>query len=656
MLTFEQIKKVQVSVAQGFSPFKMNRGSFLYKDKISNLKKLNATIILESENELRLEFKTSDGKIAGNLLAERTEDSILLTPNFLDEKTNRLFLTFPVLEKHFYGAGETFSHFDLAGERVRIWVAEHQNARRISKKVILQKLFGAKQKKVNHLDKYESYYVQPTFVTDGKWFFHADTSSYAEFDFRIQGQFSVQLRDNAKITITKAQSFLELSKKLSQKLGIQNELPDWVYNGAILGIQQGTQIVEKKIQEAKKRGVLVAGVWCQDWCGCRKTKFGYQVMWNWQFDSTLYPELKEKISEWKKEGIAFLGYINPFLTLEGSLYKTAQKKGYCVKNAAGEDYQVTITTFPAAMVDFTNPDAWEWYKNVIKENMIDLGMSGWMADFGEYLPVDAVLFSKENARSLHNKWSSLWAKLNAEAIKERGKSGEIVFFTRAGFTETIKYSPLMWNGDQHVDWSLDDGLASVIPATLSLGMSGFALCHSDIGGYTTIMQMTRTKELLLRWEEMNVFSPFMRSHEGNQPARNVQFDSDEELLTHLARCTKLHLSLTPYIKTLVKEAAQNGTPVMRPLFYHYEEENAYSEKYEYLFGHDILVCPVTKSGVSKMSVYLPSDSWIHVWTKQEFSGGKIEVDCPIGKMPVFVRKNSDYQELKNIFEEEVWQR
>ena len=30
-----------------------------------------------------------------------------------------------------------------------------------------------------------------------------------------------------------------------------------------------------------------------------------------------------------------------------------------------------------------------WYKNLIKENLIDFGMAGWMADFGEYTPVGA---------------------------------------------------------------------------------------------------------------------------------------------------------------------------------------------------------------------------------------------------------------------------
>lgn len=143
---------------------------------------------------------------------------------------------------------------------------------------------------------------------------------------------------------------------------------------------------------------------------------------------------------------------------------------------------------------------------------------------------------------------------------------------------------MMWTGDQHVDWSIDDGLPAVIPATLSLAMSGYGIAHSDVGGYTTIMHMRRSKELLLRWEEMNVFSPLFRTHEGNQPVNNVQFDDDEELLAQLAKCGRMHVALKDYLKGLVAEEISDGTPVMRPLFYHYDEAEAYTEKTEYLLG------------------------------------------------------------------------
>ena len=64
-------------------------------------------------------------------------------------------------------------------------------------------------------------------------------------------------------------------------------------------------------------------------------------------------------------------------------------------------------------------------------------------------------------------------------------------------------------------------------------MSGFALTHSDIGGYTgtdlklpyvgwrlfACWHLVRSRELLMRWAEMNVFAgAVFRSHEGLLPA------------------------------------------------------------------------------------------------------------------------------------------
>ena len=273
-----------------------------------------------------------------------------------NRKCNRYWITIPALQKeHFYGCGETFSKFDLRGENVRIWVAEHQNSNRISKKIISEKMRGKRPDQVQEFSKYESYYVQPTFVSSEKYYVHVDGTSYMEFDFRRDGEVTLHMRENAPVIIEGADSFAELSERLTARLGRQKELPDWIYDGVILAMQEGTDVVERKLAEAEKNGLPVVGVWCQDWSGCRRTKFGYQVMWNWAWDQELYPGLDEKIREWNAKGIRFLGYINPFLAIEKELYQYATEHGYCVKNAAGEDYLVTITTFPAAMVDFTNP-------------------------------------------------------------------------------------------------------------------------------------------------------------------------------------------------------------------------------------------------------------------------------------------------------------
>lgn len=645
-----RFRQMELEIGFGENRFSMKRGSFDYKQKNSGFRRLELRETEETAHGWELVYHDPITGQEIRLCVIRGEKQLKVSwKGAVPEKVNRFRVTFPAGEEHIYGCGETYSRLDLKGELVRVWVAEHQNSRRISGKIIREKLTGKHPERILPFKKYESYYAQPTFVSSHKYFVHVDTNAYSEFDFRNPAKITLRLQEPPVFTVGWGGSFEEVSERLSDLLGRQNSLPDWIYHGGILAVQEGPEAVDRKLQKAFDAGVRVNGVWCQDWSGCRRTGFGYQVMWNWRFDGELYPELPERIKKWREQGVRFLGYINPFLAIEKDIYREASEKGYCVKDKEGRDYLVTITTFPAAMVDFTNPEAYQWYKNLIRENMISIGMSGWMADFGEYLPVDCVLYSGEDPGVVHNTWPAIWAGLNREVIRECGMEGEIFFFTRAGHTGTIANSDMMWTGDQHVDWSVDDGLPSVIPATLSLAMSGYCITHSDVGGYTTIMHMRRSRELLMRWEEMNAFSPLFRSHEGNQPVNNVQFDDDEELLGQLARCTELHCRLTDYLKDCVEEAAQRGIPVMRPLFYHYDEEPLYTDKSAYLLGRDILVAPVLKEGAAERDCYLPKDRWVHLFTKEEYGGGPVTVHAPIGQPPVFVRRDSaSFEELIKI--------
>ncbi|MBQ1396842.1 MAG: alpha-glucosidase [Eubacterium sp.] len=653
MSILERLEDAELALWAGENHFTMSRGSFVYLRDIRGIKLLKRVDAIREEGCLRLVYEGLPELVV--LEMREGEDGLVRVSlrDGLPAGYSRCALTIPALpEEHIYGCGEIHRQLDLKGEKVRIWVAEHQNTVRIGRKLLRRGRpsyhYLKREEKPFGFSSYESYYAQPTFVSSEKYFVHVDTDRFCQFDFRKKETILI-LQDAPRITIGTADSFEALSEKLTGLLGRQPSLPDWIYDGAVLAVQGGTATVQEKIDRSLAAGVPVAGIWSQDWCGCRRTGFGYQVMWNWEWDQELYPELPEKIAEWKAQGIRFLGYINPFLALEGDLYKEAAAKGYCVKNRKGDDYLVTITTFPAAMVDFTNPEAYAWYKEIIRKNMIGIGLSGWMADFGEYLPVDSVLFSGEDPYEIHNRWPAIWAAMNREVIRECGMEDEILFFTRAGHTGTLKASGMMWTGDQHVDWTTDDGMPSVIPATLSLAMSGFGITHSDAGGYTTMFSIRRSPELLMRWEEMDAFTPMLRTHEGNQPVNNAQFDDDETLLAHMAKCAGWFRALKPYLVSLERENCEKGTPVMRPLFYHYDEPAAYGEVTEYLLGRDLLVAPVLKPGAESRSVYLPADSWKHVFTGEYYEGGTFEVAAPIGQPAVFIRRGSEWEGLLDGF-------
>ena len=630
-----------LTVGAGDCSYSMNRGSFTIKDKITVKKPLTLTafeVLSEAEALLTLSEGTLRVKLDGDLAA--------FVPEGLSAY-NRLWISLPAQkDEHVYGSGETFSEFDLRGQKFNVWVAEHQNTRVVAQKMRKIALGDVNSKKTMPLSKYETYYAQPTFLSSEKYFFHSMTTARSVFDFSHATRHVIETDEAAPWFLGFGDSFEDLLTLLTSLLGRQPELPDWVYDGYILGVQGGTDVMLEKYRKCVSAGVKVNGIWIQDWEGRRITAFGKQLMWNWEHDKDLYPGLPEAIKVLNSEGVKVLGYCNPFLAIEKPLYAYAHEHGYCVKDAKGEDYLVTITTFPAAMVDLTNPEAWNWLKGVIKTNMIDFGFSGWMADFGEYLPTDAVLFSGEDAKLVHNTWPALWAQLNREAIEEAGKLGEIMFFTRAGFTGTVKASTMMWNGDNHVDFSLDNGLPSVIPAMLSLTCCGFGLSHSDLGGYTTFKKLQRSKELYMRWAELSCFTPVMRGHEGNNPDLNVQCDHDFDVMAVGAEFSKIHAALKPYIKSLVKYNAEKGVGAVRPLFFYYDEKEAYAEKYEFLLGRDVLVAPVIEAGAITRRVYLPKDEWLHLDSGRTYTGGYVLVNAPVGHPAVFVRKNGDKELLE----------
>lgn len=641
------------SFGNGKAVFDMYHGNFDIKNALESKYPLRHFEVIEA-GERNAIIRFIYNGLCLKLLLNVTDEGLLeLFPHCEGGTFNRFWIRFcSQKDEAVYGCGEQYSELNLKGKRVPLWVSEQGIGRNKNE---LLTFFADKFERAGG-DWYTTYFPQPSFITSSAFFCHVNDTSYMEFDFTPEDYTELETwHIPSKIVIGVEENFLETVESQSKYLGLQPELPDWIFDGVILGLQGGTEVVLPKVEQAIEKKVKISAMWIQDWEGKRITTFGKQLMWDWHYEKEMYPNLPETIKQLKEKGIRTMGYINPFLATEGQLYKEAHEKGYTLKNNAGEEYLVVVTTFPVAIVDLTNPDAYNWLKEVIKSNMIGIGLSGWMADFAEYTPTDSHPFSGEDAELLHNRFPVLWAQLNREAVEDSGKLGEVVFFMRAGYSFSQKYNTLMWSGDQMVDWSIDDGLPSVIPSALSLGLSGFGICHSDIGGYTTIANQMgnvhRSKELFMRWTEQSAFSPVMRTHEGNRPDLNIQFDSDDEILEHFAEMIRIHVKMKKYLMYLNVENAEKGLPFMRSLYMHYsstakaEEYGLKDIKYQYLLGRDLLVCPVIEPGQTRKTVLLPEDRWLNIWTGEEYEHGIYEVSSPLRRPPVFVRKESEFKDF-----------
>jgi sulfoquinovosidase len=331
------------------------------------------------------------------------------------------------------------------------------------------------------------------------------------------------------------------------------------------------------------------------------------------------------------------------------LFEEAREGGhFCLRPDSDEVYLVDFGEFDCGVVDFTRSETRDWFaERILGREMLDRGIMGWMADFGEYLPTDVRLADGSDPMEAHNRWPVLWAGVNAAALASRGKTGDAVFFMRAGFSGVQAHCPLLWAGDQSVDFTRHDGIGTVITAALSAGLLGNAYSHSDCGGYTSLLGNVRSEELMRRWCELAAFSPVMRSHEGNRPDDNLQYDSSAELLDCFAYWSRVHAALAPYVRSLCGEASVSGLPLQRPLFLEYPDDpSLFAVQDQYLYGPELMVAPVIDEGATERMVTLPGDSdWRHLWTGRDFPPGHHAVAAPIGRPPVFYRPDGSHAAL-----------
>ena len=630
-----------VFVGCGQESVDMYRGNFKIEDYVIERRVLSLTALHERSDGAELEF-------GDDLTVHVTLEGDCAVLRFTQKNPdiNRVWFRVPAgKDECCWGCGEQMSYFNLRGRHFPLWTSEPGVGR--DKTTYVTWRSDVENKAGG--DYYNTNFPQPTYVSSRHYYLHADTTAYADFDFRHEDFHELQFWEvPASIRIEAADTFLDLLKTETAFFGRQPELPDWIYNGLIIGVQGGSERSFGLLEKTLQHNIKVSGVWCQDWCGKRVTSFGKRLQWDWHFHPEMYPDLPVEIEKLHAKGIKFLGYVNPYLVEGGMLYQKGLEADVFARRSDGSVYLVDFGEFNCGVIDLTDPKAFNWFKDeVIRKYSLDIGIDGWMADFGEYLPTDdIVLHSGKSPMIEHNHWPALWAQCNYDAVSEAGKLGEVVYFMRAGFTGSQKYCTLLWAGDQSVDFSRHDGLCTVISAALSAGMSGCGLTHSDIGGYTSLFDNTRTKEVFLRWAEMAAFTPVMRTHEGNRPDTNFQYYDDEDCMNRLARLVDIYTSLAPMLKELVRENHESGIPVQRPLFlYHEDDPRCYTEQFEYLLGEDVLVAPVWQEAQTERSVYLPEGEWIHLWSGNVYGQGDHTVPAALGDTPVFYRKGSLWANL-----------
>jgi alpha-glucosidase len=537
----------------------------------------------------------------------------------------------------FLGFGEQYSYIAMKGKRVPIWTEENG--------------LGRSENAVppgGHL--FSSYYPIPYFLDPRGMGFVSDSPAYQEFSLCENGSatWSVELWDSGRFSfyVLAGPTALDVVSQLTEVTGRPAALPDWGWE-LWLSAQGGEEQVRWVMEQAETAGIPYSAIWVQDWLGKREFAEGlYGVKYRWALDETYYPNFVTMLGDIHADGKKFLGYFNPFIPPDYEFFAEGAEKGYLIKDAAGEPYLFTVSVFDASLVDMTNPDAVEWFKGYARK-AVDMGLDGWMSDFGEWLPWDAVLHEGTGAM-VHNLYPTLWHKASREVLDEK-LPGDYILFTRSGHLREAGVAQVVWAGDQEANWNIHDGFPTAVRANISLSLSGVPYVTHDIAGFSG---GPSDKELWLRWVEFGAFSPIMRLHDGLRKLENWYFYSDAESAAHLARFSKIHNQLIPYLKTLAADAQEKGHPIVRHYMLVENKREYWNIEDAYFLGNDVLVAPVLEQGAKTREVVFPSGTWRGVFGHGEVQGPTTQTfDTPIGKPAVFVRVGSEAERLLGSFSE-----
>jgi alpha-glucosidase len=636
---------VEIGVAE--TTVRPYRGSVKLRRRRAASIPLRTYKILESGSDFcALDF---DGKIR---MAVRLEGGrVRLSFSLYDASINLFRIRLAAWhDESIFGCGQRFDRLDLKGHRLRLWVDERGGSRG-----------EAEHAWLHRRDHDSGGFPSPVFVSTRNYWCAVDSSAHVAFDFSrrastlieawavpkeiVMGFGVAAATPGAAVAAPGCTSAAALVGDMTGFLGRQPVPPTWVYDGAIIGIDGGLAELRRKAEAALASGSKVAAFHIKDWCGPCAHQGGGRAPRDWTWDRGAYPELPREIAAWRARGLRVLGSVAPMLDVGAPLHAEASSQGFCIKDADGRDYVLSGPPSRQVMLDLSNPGAFAWIKEVLRRELLGIGMSGWVAETGEGLPPDAVLASGEDPALAHNRWPVLWAKANREAIEESGRLGDCIFFLQSGWLGSTRHATAFWTGGGHEGGGRKDCLASAIPAGLSSGLSGVGFWHFDVGDPGP-GAARRGASCLARRMEMAAFTPFFRGDDGAMAGPEPQLWSDKSSLAMLSRMTEIFAALKPYHIAVAAEYAEAGLPPVRHPWLHYEGESALRRLgMQYMYGRDLLVAPSVDGSDALTGLCLPEDGWVHLWSSREFRGGMVTVESPPGYPAVFYRSASRFASL-----------
>lgn len=461
--------------------------------------------------------------------------------------------------------------------------------------------------------------------------------------------------------IVAADSPSEIVEKYANVTGKVPMMPDYAMGFWQCKLRYQTQEeVMTVAKEYKKRGIPLSVIVIDF--------FHWERQGDWSFDKTYWPDPEKMCKELEEMGIKVMVSVWPTVERNSVNYQEMMERDMLVRTERGISVDMEIFNNMTCFFDPTNPETRKFVWDTCKKNYIDKGVSLFWLDEAEpeynYPQFEHYRYHMGSALEVANIYPYMYAKTFYDGLLSEGVENPISLI-RCAWAGAQRFGALAWSGDVPSTYTQ---LKNQIQAGLNMGMAGIAWWTADIGGFHGgNVNDEAFRELLIRWFEFGSFCPVMRLHGDREPhtppmastgggaissgAPNEVWSYTPEMEKIMVHYINIREALKPYIKKAMEEAHEKGTPVIKPLFYDFpDDEECWEASEEYLFGHDILVAPVTEAKAISRKVYLPDKaSWTEVATGKKYQGGQIiDAYAPLEIIPLFVKNDSDVIDKFNL--------
>ncbi|WP_291637621.1 TIM-barrel domain-containing protein, partial [Clostridium sp.] len=390
--------------------------------------------------------------------------------------------------------------------------------------------------------------------------------------------------------------------------------------------------IERYFKQTEENNIPCEGMYVSS--GYLKQPNGkrYAFIWNKQ----KFSDPKKFITDLRDRGYKLAMNIKPGILTTHPWYKELCDKGYFIKDEKGNPYTEFYWGGEASFINYTNKDAYNWWKDQLIEQFLDNNCAGIWNDNNEFEIED----SEVDLYKIKSVLPMMMCSASYDAFKEKDKinneNNRAWIISRSGFSGIQRYART-WSGDNSSDWKT---LKFNQYQSIGFGLSGIPFYGHDLGGFYGNVP---TEELLVRSCESAILQPRFVIHSWRADGNPTEAWSYKDSLPVIRNLIIEHYKFMPYIYTASYDAVVNGKQMDRSLYLEFlDDENLSGMETDSMFGDNILKTLVVDKGISKRFVYLPKGvNWYSGVTSKYSEGGQtVEIGAKLGVFNYFVKEGS----------------